>query len=96
MAWLVATLLLGALPPHWARAQAVSGSGDDAIPLPRGTTRVSVGGLWNDYADRYAPASERTVRWCDPALGIDWRVADPIVSEKDAAAPLLAEQAVLP
>ena len=44
----------------------------------------------------YAPASERTVRWCDPALGIDWRVADPIVSEKDAAAPLLAEQVVLP
>lgn len=31
----------------------------------------------------YVPAGERTVRWDDPDLAIDWRVADPVVSDKD-------------
>lgn len=44
----------------------------------------------------YSPCDEITVRWCDPALGIDWRVANPQVSAKDAAAPLLAEVPNLP
>jgi len=39
----------------------------------------------------YDPASELAVRWNDPALAIDWPLASPQVSEKDAAAPLLAE-----
>ena len=39
----------------------------------------------------YSPASELTVRWDDPALGIEWPVAEPILSPKDAAAPTLAE-----
>lgn len=33
----------------------------------------------------YHPASERTIRWDDPDLGIDWGVAHPIVSAKDRA-----------
>jgi len=41
--------------------------------------------------DIYAPESELTVRWNDPALGIEWPVKDPIVSDKDRAAPLLSE-----
>lgn len=41
--------------------------------------------------DFYAPACERTIRWDDPTLGIDWPLsAPPIVSPRDAAAPLLA------
>ena len=39
----------------------------------------------------YSPADELTVRWDDPALGIDWRVRSPVLSDKDAAAPTLAE-----
>ena len=31
----------------------------------------------------YAPADEMTVLWDDPALGIAWPVADPILSDKD-------------
>jgi dTDP-4-dehydrorhamnose 3,5-epimerase len=34
----------------------------------------------------YAATLERSVLFSDPDLGIDWRVRDPIVSEKDAAA----------
>jgi dTDP-4-dehydrorhamnose 3,5-epimerase len=44
--------------------------------------------------DVYAPAHELTVRWDDPDVGIEWPWdAAPILSEKDAAAPTLAELA---
>jgi len=39
----------------------------------------------------YSAADELTVRWDDPALGIDWRVDAPVLSDKDTAAPTLAE-----
>ncbi len=41
--------------------------------------------------DFYEKASERTIRWNDPALGIDWPRTDVILSDKDAVAPLLAD-----
>ena len=42
--------------------------------------------------DYYAPQAEGSVRWDDPALGIVWPDAGvaPVLSGKDAAAPLLA------
>ncbi len=40
----------------------------------------------------YSPASEFAVRWDDPSIGIDWPLAGtPRLSDKDSAAPLLAE-----
>jgi dTDP-4-dehydrorhamnose 3,5-epimerase len=39
----------------------------------------------------YAPNQERGIRWDDPALRIDWTVPFPIVNERDARLPLLAE-----
>lgn len=33
----------------------------------------------------YVPAAERTILWNDPDLGIDWDIADPVVSSKDRA-----------
>ena len=41
----------------------------------------------------YAPEAERAVRWDDPTIGIDWPARDhaPVLSAKDAAAPLLAD-----
>lgn len=41
----------------------------------------------------YAPQSEFTLAWDDPAVGIEWPVAglDPIISEKDARGLALAD-----
>jgi len=43
----------------------------------------------------YAPQAERSVRWDDPAIGIEWPLPGgaPTLSAKDAAAPSLAEAA---
>ena len=43
----------------------------------------------------YDPSREFTVSPADPALGIDWGVADPILSDRDRAAPTLAEAEAL-
>ena len=39
----------------------------------------------------YSPADELALRWDDPALGIAWPLANPVLSAKDAQAPRLAE-----
>ena len=41
----------------------------------------------------YAPQSEHTLAWDDPAVGIEWPVAglDPIISDKDARGLCLAD-----
>ena len=41
----------------------------------------------------YRPDNDVAIRWNDPALGIRWPTAEPTLSAKDAAAPLLAEVA---
>jgi len=39
----------------------------------------------------YEREHDRAIRWNDAALAIDWPVAEPSLSEKDANAPLLAD-----
>jgi dTDP-4-dehydrorhamnose 3,5-epimerase len=39
--------------------------------------------------DYYRPDVERSIRWDDPRIGIEWPVREPIVSEKDRAAATL-------
>lgn len=41
----------------------------------------------------YDPSTEAGIAWDDPALGIDWGVTDPIVSERDRSNPALADLA---
>ncbi len=36
----------------------------------------------------YAPQSDRNILWSDPDIGVDWGTDAPILSDKDAAAPL--------
>jgi dTDP-4-dehydrorhamnose 3,5-epimerase len=44
----------------------------------------------------YRPEAERSIRWDDPTLAIAWPVAKPLLSSKDASAPLLADAPLLP
>jgi len=41
----------------------------------------------------YDAAADTGIRWNDATLGIDWPLAEPILSDKDARAPFLAEVA---
>jgi len=42
-------------------------------------------------SDYYDPGGEYGILWSDPALGIEWGIADPVLSEKDSRCPPLAE-----
>jgi dTDP-4-dehydrorhamnose 3,5-epimerase len=46
--------------------------------------------------DLYSPKDEIVVRWDDPAIGINWSIANPSLSARDAAAPRLADSKNLP
>lgn len=39
----------------------------------------------------YSPEHDRGILWNDPALGIDWPVSDPQLSDKDRRHPLFAD-----
>lgn len=44
----------------------------------------------------YDPTTEAGIAWNDPAVGVDWQVTDPLLSERDKNAPTLAEISSLP
>ncbi|WP_339225724.1 dTDP-4-dehydrorhamnose 3,5-epimerase [Paenibacillus sp. FSL H7-0357] len=39
----------------------------------------------------YSPENDRGILWNDPALGIDWPVSTPVLSDKDGRHPLLKD-----
>jgi dTDP-4-dehydrorhamnose 3,5-epimerase len=55
---------------------------------------------WADFlykcTQSYNPTTERSICWNDPDLAIDWPIPNPVLSEKDAAAPLLSDTPILP
>lgn len=69
------------IPPQFAHGFSVLS--DEADVVYKCTT------LWH-------AASDRSLLWNDPELAIDWRVASPLLSPKDAAAPALANADVFP
>lgn len=42
----------------------------------------------------YSPENDRSVCWCDPELGVEWGIENPILSAKDSSAPLLKDSDV--
>ena len=42
----------------------------------------------------YSPENDRSVRFDDPTLGVEWGVTNPILSQKDLNAPLLKDSDV--
>lgn len=50
-------------------------------------TRQDDTDIFYQMTERYDPALARGVRWNDPAFGIDWPLAEPILSERDATLP---------
>jgi dTDP-4-dehydrorhamnose 3,5-epimerase len=41
----------------------------------------------------YDPATESGIAWDDPEIGVDWQVAEPLLSERDKTAPRLSDVA---
>lgn len=39
----------------------------------------------------YSPEHDRSVRFDDPELGVDWNIVGPVISDKDKNAPLLCD-----
>ncbi|MCX7948453.1 MAG: dTDP-4-dehydrorhamnose 3,5-epimerase, partial [candidate division WOR-3 bacterium] len=39
----------------------------------------------------YSPEHDRSIRWDDPEIGIEWPIKNPILSEKDKNAPYLKD-----
>lgn len=46
--------------------------------------------------DYYNPAAERSIRWDDPDLAIDWGIENPLLSAKDQVAVLLKDADLFP
>ncbi len=56
-------------------------------------------GFEYNCTDYYAPEYDRSIRWDDPDIGIDWPLTKgdaPILSDKDASAPFLKDAETYP
>jgi dTDP-4-dehydrorhamnose 3,5-epimerase len=86
--------------PHFGRHVAVELSEENRRQLwiPRGFAHGFVvlsetADFFYKCDDLFSPKDEIVVRWDDPMIGIDWRVANPSLSKRDAdALPLAAIQ----
>ncbi len=80
---------------HWVGVE-LTAQRQDELWVPSGfahgfVTRQADCEVAYKTTNEYAPALERTIRWDDPALAIDWGTKQPILAARDAAAPTLAE-----
>ena len=84
--------------PTYARWAGVRLSGDEGRMLwvPPGFAHGYVvlsetAELTYKVTEEYAPELDCGIRWDDPAVGVRWPLAQPALSERDRALPLLAE-----
>lgn len=89
--------------PNFGKSTTVelSESNGCQVFVPRGFAHGFV--VLSDSADVFykcdnfhSPADEIVIRWNDPELAIDWQIANPELSARDAAAPLLRDADRLP
>jgi dTDP-4-dehydrorhamnose 3,5-epimerase len=80
--------------PAYRRWTAVELSAENrrALYIPKGVahgfqTLTDDTELYYEMSERFVPGAGRGVRWNDPAFGIEWPIAEPIVSARDAAYP---------
>ncbi len=79
---------------HWVSAT-LSAEDGDALYVPPGFAHgfqaLEDGAeVFYQMTEPYRDGLARGLRWNDPALAIAWPLADPILSERDAALPLLS------
>lgn len=84
--------------PNYRRWVAVELSEDNRLELfiPRGfghgyLTLEDDTEIQYKADEYYSPEHDRGIRFDDPALGIGWGIASPVLSDKDRNAPTLAE-----
>jgi dTDP-4-dehydrorhamnose 3,5-epimerase len=85
--------------PTWGRwfGTLLSAENGRQLLVPKGflhgfATRAPDTEIIYKCTDYYAPDCDGAVRFDDPAIGIDWGLSGPaVLSDKDAAAPLLAQ-----
>ncbi len=64
------------------------------LDLPTASASLSEEADVNYKVSSYFDSNtEAGIRWDDPAIGIEWPIAEPLLSERDRTAPLLAEAA---
>lgn len=82
---------------QWVGVELSAGDGRQLL-VPKGflhgfVTLTEESEVQYKCTDFYSPDHDGAVRWDDPQIGIDWGTTAPILSDKDARAPLLAEVA---
>lgn len=89
--------------PHFGRSVAIELSGENKRQLwvPAGfahgfSVLSETAHVIYKCTALYDANSEYSILWNDPDLAIDWKVSQPKLSPKDAAAPRLRDSAVLP
>lgn len=82
---------------HWVGVELSAENGRQLL-IPAGflhgfVTREDGTEVIYKCTDYYAPDCDGGIRWDDPMIGIDWGLGDlaPVLSDKDAKAPLLAD-----
>lgn len=83
---------------RWVAVE-LSESNNKQLMVPKGfahgfltlTDNVEVQYKADEY---YAPEYDRSIRFDDPEIGVEWEIEDPILSEKDLKAPLLKDSDV--
>lgn len=79
---------------HWHSAELTRANGR-ALYVPEGfahgyQTLADNTDVFYQVSEFYAPDAEGGFRWDDPEIGIDWPIAEAIVSDRDRALPAAA------